>query len=181
MKLRARMKASILSLALPAVFTANASEPTIQHFKQWELESLKDGTRRIYSRGYYAKSRKFGLRVTPECSRRDLIVLWDTYDTGVTQSLKEGEKVTFELAVDDTVLERTFTLEKVQLTRDGIRLLFVKENAEPSLVKRLRRGNEITVKLEGSKNQMRYFDLPSDYFSLTGFTKAYNVSKYLCR
>lgn len=158
-----------------------AAETDVQYFKKWELESQKNGTRWIYSRGYYAKTRKFGLRIAPDCKSRDLIVLWDTSDTGIEEYLKEGSTVDFELTIDDTSVIRTLTLEKLQHDRDGIILLFMEKGIAPSLLHALQKGDEMTVELMGSKMQMRYFDLPSDYFSLAGFTKAYNVTKYLCR
>lgn len=156
----------LLSMLLPLFLVA-------AEYKSWTSAMDGRGGEMISTPGYFSRTHRLLVSKEGDCAVPRLRLVWDTFDPNVRDYLKEGNSVTFNVSVDDANRSVAFTFVRASDSAEGIRLYFDHGPADDALLQALKRGNDIVVGITGSRGLVGSFDLPYDYFSLSGFTAAY--------
>lgn len=156
----------LLSVLLPLCLVA-------AEYKAWTSAADGQGTETVSTPGYFSKTHRLVIAKEGDCGAAHLRLEWDTFDPNVRDYLQAGSSVTFNVAVDDANRSVAFAFVRASDSAEGIRLYFDHGPVDDALVRAFKRGNDVAVRVTGSRGLVGTFDLPYDYFSLSGFTAAY--------
>ncbi len=150
-------------------------------YKKWEMRQDNYYIRYI-TNGKVAKGNQFGfVKSSTDCS---LNILWlSIYTMETEENIKKfiGKSGIFEVSVDREKFTIESSISEVhKFTENSSIVLFNDFSANENFISLLKKGTEISFRIIGSTDLVKLFDVPSEQFSLEGFTAAYLKATERC-
>ncbi len=145
----------------------------------WQIKKFKNLVRYI-THGTMVHGHRFGFVMqSGQCEVDELWLSWSTHEPQVVKLI--GSEVVLLTVVDGKKFKIRANIETAQKYFPGSLMTiahFGSFTAGPEFIDLLNQGKKIEISISGSAS--KFFDLPNDEFSLTGFTRARQQAKVIC-